>query len=567
MHISFRHLQFLAVYAASVGSTLLTAQESERKVGEPVGGVQQGYFPTYQESRYLGSKEWDTSRLSGNADFGGGPDLKRMTSTGGFWRYEPGMETSNGLQRALSPLDYVFRPFTPGVTMVTQGPTSNSWLQMGAAFPFLTRTLHPDETTTSDLLGVEGSRKWGKYMPLYLDVLSVSVIGLYDTISGPGAVGVDDGWLSALELDLRAGVVITDKTSLLVHGKVYLIASESRSGVGAYLDSGGLNPFISLNIREELGRWDIRIFDDATPFSTRSLLKAETETEYVGSVGHYSTGVTRTRLQGGSFWDSQNTYLNNTAGITAGTFLGSDFRFLAGFARSDTWMWDDFNNHTPSEYLSAGLFYDSYNWWIAPSLTYTLSTHDFKDAEHTISLNGTAPLSHRATLNAGIGYSFGEVADTLDWHIGAGWDQTERLRHNILYSSGYQDLSFGDSFYGQNLTYVANYRLAARTTIGWTNHWFHEFDIDNSSFLSGLNIDFLLGNYTQLRLMGAYNEYDRNTSPASYSGSSWIYEATLSHRLASRLTAELSYFYNRNRDTINTGYDEQAVMLKLTRSF
>ena len=542
----------------------------KRQAGEAPGGQRQGYFPTFQESRYLGAYEKDSHRSDGAAPGGAnstGPDFRRISATGGVWPYEPGMDNSNAVQRLLSPLDYVFRPFTPGETTVIQGPLAYSWLQLGASFPFLTRTLHPDETSTSDALGVEAERKIGKFIPLYIDVLSISAIVLYDSVTGPGASSLNRGWLSAAEISLRAGIMVTDRTSLLIHGNVYFIATSSKRLVDAYLDTGSMSGFANLNIYEEIGNWDVRIFDDVTPFSSRSLLYAETSTGQIETVGNYYVGVNKASLSGGSFWDPKNSYLSNTAGVTAGTFLGQNFRFLTGFARSDTWHWSDFGGNTPTEYLSAGLFYDGYEWWVAPSLTYTVTTHDFADPVHTVALNATAPLSHRAVLNAGIGYSFGYIPDTLNWHIGVNYDQTERLSHSFAYSSGYQDLRFGDHFYGEDLGYLLTYRLGARTTLGWSNHLYREFDTTTTTYLSGLNANFALGDYSTLRLFCAYSEFDNRHLPVTGSGSTWIYSATFSRLLATRLTGDLSYEYSRTANSTGTGYNEQVVSVRLTRSF
>ena len=552
--------------AACVACLLLpatvSAQDSENVVEQNVG-----YFPTFQESGILATRDYDYPRSSGGALYG--PDLDRWAATGGPWPYEYQDGGLSRLQRFMQPVDYILRHLTPGETLAVQGPLSESWFQVGGGFPFLSRTYHPEKSSMASMFGMESTL----YSPIFFDVLSVSAFGIYVDGSGPGfdESGLEDGFLSGLSFDIRAGWGITDRTSLLIATQLYFIFSPDFD-VQFYADAGALSAIASFNFQFELGSWDFRIYDDLIPFSARHLLYDESfQGDGMQQAGHYYVGIPNF-VESGDWWNSRQHYLVNTAGFTAGTFIGESLRFLTGFGRVDTWLWNDFDQHSPSEYLSAGLFYDGYELWIAPSLVYNMMTQDFQDPAQSLMLNMVAPISPNVTMYGGAGYFWSDTYDGYTWNAALQNRLTDRLTHSLSYSSGYHDAVVGDDFLGNRVAYQINYQIGPRVNLAAFAGWYQGADqgvedgVDGADATSiGASASFALGNYTWLQLSGAYYDTDDDTAtPDGASGESWYYSVTLSRRLAERLNGELAYEY------VDSGigrYRESALLFRLTRTF
>lgn len=413
----------------------------------------------------------------------------------------------------------------------------------------------------ASMFGMESTQN----SPIFFDVLSISAIGIYVDGSGPrfDDGSMEDGFLSALSVGLRAGWGVTDRTSLILAGEFYFVLSPD-SDFQFYADAGGLGALASINLQYELGGWDVRFFDDLVPFSSRDLLRGET---YQGGgmqqAGHYYVGIPDF-VESGSWWDSNQNYIVNTAGFTAGTFIGESLRFLAGFGRVDTWVMNDFDEHSEHEYLSAGLFYDGYELWVAPSITYTMMTHDFKDPIQTLMVNLVAPISPNVTAYGGFGYNWGEVYDGFNWNVGLQNALTDRLTHSIAYSSGYHDAIVGEDFIGNRASYQIGYQIGPRIHLSGFAGWYEGGDGSPDATSIGASADFALGNYTFLQLGGAYYDTDGDSDAPESSGTSWMYTISLSRRLAERLNGQLAYEY------VDSGiglYQESAIIIRLTRTF
>ena len=521
-----------------------------------------GYFPTYEETDIITSADYDYPRSSGGPLYG--PDLDRWAATGGIWPYEYQDGGLTRLQRFMQPVDYILRPLTPGETIATQGPLSNSWFQVAGSMPFLSRTYHPERSTMTDIFGNEAA----KYSPLFFDVLALSAIGIYVDGSGEGfgEEGLEDGFLAGIGIDLRAGWAITDRTSLLLAGKLYFVLSPDFD-FQVYADAGAMSALASINFQFEWGAWDFRIYDDLIPFSSRHLLYDESyQGDEFQQRGHYYVGIPKI-AETGDWWNSREHYLVNTAGATAGAFVSDSVRFVAGFARVDTWLWNDFDQHSPSEYLTAGLFYDGYDLWVAPSVTYTLGTHDFEDPGQTVMVNGVAPLSPNTTVYGGFGYYWGSAFEGYNWNIGIQNRPPfigDRFMHSLTFSSGYHDAVVGDDFIGNKVAYQVNYQMGPRITLSGIVGWYEGAGETTDAFNLGAYATFALGNYTSLQLLGAYYDTDTYQNIRGASGESWLYSVTLARRLAERLNGELSYEY------VDSGaglYQESAILVRLTRTF
>lgn len=536
---------------------------------EPVlPGQPDGFYPTYQDTGHgtlLGT--WDSDYPRSLGDPLQTPDLDRWAATGGIWPVEQEVGPVADMHRATNWLDYFLRPVTPGEDTLIQGPLQNSYFELGASFPFLSRSAHPEQSTFARLFGDKATQ----YSPLYFDVLSISAYAIFTDINGPGAVGFHDGFSSALSMDVRGIFRLTRNSSIVVAGQVYFVFTDD-ADVGLYATAGAPSAFVNFNLEEELGPWDVRVFDNFYPFSPRAIMMEETYNGVVDTTGTLSHGLVDS-IDTGNWWDTQDTFVMNSAGFTIGRFLGSSFRFLTGFNRIDRWLWNDINRHDAAEYLSAGIFYDGYDWWVAPSLTYTLRTTDFDDPQHVVSLNATAPITANITANAGFGYSFGDFYDGYYTHLGLVYQQNERLLHTLQYTGGYQNSAIAEEFFGSHLSYGLSYNLGPRTHLGATLGWMNDAETDTDMYDAGVSMTTALGNYTWFRAYVGFLDYSFGNIPhplGSSTGNTWLYSATLGTQLATRLHGEITAeFIQNDRNDFHrpAGYEEFILMLRLTRTF
>lgn len=528
----------------------------------------EGFYPTYQDTGHgtlLGT--WDADYYR---SLGGGlqpADLDRWAATGGIWPVEEETGPVSQMHRATNWMDYILRPVTPGEDNVIQGPLQNSYFELGASFPFLSRSVHAEQTHFARIFGDKATQ----YSPFYFDVLAISAYAILDDINGPGAVGFEDGFSSALSIDVRGIFRITHNTSVTITGEVFFVFTGD-ADVGLYATAGAPGAFVNFNMEEELGAWDVRVFDNFYPYSPRAILMEESYNGVVDTTGTLSHGLIDS-LDTGNWWDTEDTFVVNSAGFTLGRFLGENFRFLSGFTRIDRWLWNDFDQHSAAEYLSAGLFYDAYDWWVAPSLTYTLRTTEFDDPQHVVSLNATAPITVNITANAGFGYSFGDFGDGYYTHLGFVYQQNERLVHTLQYTSGYQNSSVGEEFFGERLSYGASYSLGPRTHLGAVLGWMNDAETGSDHYDAGVSMTMALGNYTWFRTYAGYLDYNFGNETRQFgknTGTTWLYSATLGSQLATRLHGEISAEFiqnDRNDNNRANGYEELIFMLRLTRTF
>jgi hypothetical protein len=515
-----------------------------------------GYFPTYQESGQLATRDVDYGRSSGGPL--GGPDLDRLQTTGGLWPVEQRVGPIADIHRAIDPVDDWLRPFVPGETLVIQGPTSESWLQLGGSFPFMTRTYHSDRSTLASIIGLDAM----EYSPFFFDILSVSAIAMNVEGSGSGfeAAGLNDGFLAALSIDLRLGWRLTEQTTLAMGGQVYFVFSDD-ADAQFFLDAGGMSALAELNIQEEFGAWDLRFFDTLRPFSQRNLFYNETLRGEIVQSGHRYVGLP-TNIEPVGFWDSRAHYLANDLGFTAGRFLGEDWRFMAGLGRTDLWQWNNFGQHANREYATAGLFYNGYAWWMAPSLTYTMQSQDFANSQHQLMLNGTAPITQNLTLNVGTGYSWGEFYDGMQWNGSLRHQLGTHFSHSVTYFSGYQDVLIGEDMIGNRWDYALNYQIGNRLTLGLYTSLYDGNDPLPDSHVVGASATLLLGSYTSLRLLSGLTDVDHHTTAGS--GETWLHSAMLTHMIAQRTSLSLGYEF------IDSGpgqFKEGISTLRMTRTF
>ena len=93
MNLSHKSGFGAACVACLLLSGAVSANDTENVVEQNVG-----YFPTFQESGILATRDYDYQRSSGGALYG--PDLDRWAATGGPWPYE---YQDGGLSRSWGP--------------------------------------------------------------------------------------------------------------------------------------------------------------------------------------------------------------------------------------------------------------------------------------------------------------------------------------------------------------------------------------------------------------------------------------------------------------------------------
>lgn len=553
----------LCLKAALSVALLCSAQLGAQSVADDAQMQTPGYYPTYQESGIIASGDADYMRSLGSPLQP--PDLDRWAATGGIWPYEYDVSELSWLQRQLQPLDYILRPLTPGETLAIQGPTSESRFQLGAAFPFLTRTFHPEKSHVADIFGMEATQ----YTPLYFDVMNISLIGVYSEVSGlDDNPNVDDGFSAALSMMVRGILRLTDRTSLVLYGEVYFIITEG--DVGLYVTGGGPRAFVDFTLQEEFGAWDVRFYDQLWTYSAAGVLYTDTLTDGYDIAGRERVGIVD-NIEGLDWWDPENQYLVNTVGLNVGRFIGDSLRFLAGFERNDSWNWGDFGDSNAWERFYAGLFYNGYGSWLAPFVTYNLHTRDFDDPVHHVQAGVTAPITPNLSISGTVGWLSGYDSDRLTWSLAVYHNLTSRLYHRLSIYDGYYDLPDGESFNGQRLDYNIGWNVGSRTRLGLGLGWAQDDSKrDVESFDGRVIASTALWNYTRLTAYVAYLDGTYNSDDLPYDRETLLYSLSLTSQLATRLMGSLTAQYAQHDGSyggVSKDWDEFILSLRLTRVF
>lgn len=565
--MKYSSIHAILLCAASLGVVGVSAEESSvvDVMPAPPTGIEAdpGFFPTLQDSAVLSGPQGgdpDYFRSSGGAL--NAPDLPYQAAADEFWNYQTQPNPMSRLQRILLPFDYVLQPLTRGWGYnVGQSETGFSSFDLGGNVPGFTRSYSPERSQASFLLG----EKFTRNSPLFFDVLNVSVLGAYGHGSRPSSVG--DGFIAGISTDIRGVLRLTDRTSFMVDGRLYLTWDEDSgadSGFGLYFTSGQPTAFATLLHQVEWGTWDFTLFDYAGAISGWDMFRSQTyDGAFAATIGA-SIGIQDYEVDRGDWFDTNRAWLYNHSGLRAGTFIGRDWRFLAGFTRRDTWSFDGFDHRQGSELWDAGLYYNNNGWWFAPSINWTSYSNDFEFVQHALWVNATAPLSPNITAYGGVGYTFGpDQGDRFLWRVGASWQMTDRLMSFFDYSQSYHSPDVGDSWLGTMLGYRVQWAIGPRAKIGYSASWTSADRTSDDVFSQGVFGDYALGNYCDLHALVGRQDRDAN----GISSDTMVYSLELRARLAARLFGVVGY---RNSDyTSDIGPDGNwgTAYIRLTRTF
>jgi len=604
-------------------------------VGEEFEFLGPGYYPTYQDSQFLridierdpslgegdpsgyqytesdllGEPRASYARSRSGSAVLDGPDLPRL-SANGLWPY-PGRSDANFGGRVRNALDRIdqsvfqtWLPVVPGesISWTSELPGWGSspdsgdpiyepgWGENGPVVDFFidpslwfTRNIDPDRTHL-------------KLGPLYADVLSIGMRGLFSDLSGTDQFGrlgsSSDDTIFAVDVSMRGLFRFTDTLYANILANFYVL---DEGKVGFNFGSGYAEQSrAGLVLEEEFGNVDVILFDDFRVIHRLSDLLEDVEIDKGVRSGRYTFGRYDDPNAGvGSFSEflDDAIFLHNSAGIDLSSILTRHIIAEARFTHHDFFFPGEFegvrdgDSRLSQGHLQASIHHDDFRLLgipFGPHLEYdTWAFDDYDVINHRLSVGVSAPLLIGAetpffgrflntpTFRVATGIAFGDSFDgtstvwnarvddwasrTLRWYGQIGQD----------YGSTTRGREFRGDFYGGGLNWDINPYLQLSGFIRGENGTYDTptGDFDSHSLAAGVNLTAFPETFTRLNLTLRQTEFlgDR-------SGRLLVYRLAASRRIFSRTTLSAAYqwtdFNRGDRD-----FDEQLVSIELRRFF
>lgn len=506
-----------------------------------------GYFPTQDDSVYIGDRDYPRSKRG----FGSTqPDLYSQNFTGIFPYESPDETFYDRHDYIFDPLDQALGVFAPHDGFVWEGDQYHELSFVAdAGFDIFTRSFDPD-------------RAHVKAGPLYLDLLSVGAGILYSDYSGPEnfAEGEEDGWLSMVDLHLRAVMQLSETFYLIVTGQLIYLPGKNEFGL-RFGDGYGPYSIARLNYQTRIEEWDFQIYDAFRARFGGDLFWGADEPAYERA-GRYYFGFDYGYDRDGrnnSFFDDDYVSFANTVGVRASRPLGSEWRLWLEGDHSDYWRTYDFTDHTYWDHVGALIGYEGSRIPFSPYLEYDAHSNDhFDTSYHTAYLGGRGRLSENLRLNARGGrlWTVDVEPESNSWV----WDAT--LTHDVNERT-WQSLSVGQTYVvddfsdesalAEYLRYEVGYRLTdwiyARGYAQWSEDEFltgRGGTWERELYGGGLSIRPL--DYTYI---GAGANFERTRQlPDGDEEERRLYYVSLTQRLYSRTSLWFRYQFEET-DTFN----------------
>lgn len=447
-------------------------------------------------------------------------------------------------------IDDYMTPLVPGEAMYHIPTDTGLTTVSGSSGLWLTRSFNPNDAEV-------------KAGPLYIDVYSLELIGLYSDITGPFAETLpDDGFIASVGLTVRGLLKISQRTFLEATGTLYYVPTEG--DVGFFFGGGG-GTFVRFEHQTQIGNWDILFFDVFDVFHPLSQLLSDVGNSASALSGRYRLGYEYAFTD--QPFSDEYLYFRNIVGVTATTMLTENLRLRLGYDHLDTWQTNDFEHGTQMEHFGAGLFYDSPDLWFMPWATYDLYFYEgFEDPRHQFLLGATFPFSRSLVAFARAGYTWDENWDgSFLWdvyvhhRIDSAWSQSAGVGYT------YQLSPIGDDFLGYNARYSLSYAPGDRFSAGAFVQWGGNDLVGSEQWVAGATATQVLTSRTSAQGSIFYLQDENDFGFAS---DAWIYRAELLHSLSRTISMRLTYQltdYDANTD--NTSYDENLFMMTLTKYF
>lgn len=500
-----------------------------------------GYYPTIEESMLLGG-DYPRSGDYKNS----GPDNRMLTAPGLYLAPNPGRSNGAPWAQDISPLNPFLGFFAPRQALIygeNAGLPSGAGFTLDAQFPLLVRDFSPE-------------RAMVKAGGFYLDLISVGMTVLHSDYQGSKAFpnGSEDGWLMGTELTLRALAQITDQLYFSLAGTFVYLPLENK--VGFALGSGGSpNAAAILDYQTQLGTWDVRFYDQFLA-TVGSDIFTGVDSGASDRAGRYRFGFDDRRNGASGTFNGDNTYYTNTLGFDAATpTLWDEWLLQLSGKHLDVWRTSEFDDHSPSNRLSAILAYSGTKILFRPALEYDVNEYgnDFEEFDQRFYLSLVGRLAQTVTLSARAGRLW-RTNDDERYLYGLS------LRHQLnSYTS--HVLSAGQDYFENDITgdntvasYVS-YEIDHAFSRSLSGSLFVQFSKDDRSgpgfdgrrTTTGGQLDYALfgGANSMISLRGAYET--REFVPDDQER--WIWNLNYSQKLASRISANIFYQYEEAAGT------------------
>lgn len=547
--------------SADNGTTLSPTYDRNGGAG---GQPQNGYFPTQDDSPYFGDREYPRSR---NLIFGG-PDREAINANGIFPYQSDRPNFFDQHADFFKPIDRVLGFVTDrNQSLVIESQSlQDASLTLYAGLPGLfTRELDPDHAMFR--LG-----------PLYLDVLWLQAGALWSSYSGPQVwpKGEGPGWLVDLEMMVRGYLRITDEFYIVGAIDLIYLPIDNHFGFEGGLSNQIPQVVVEANYDRSWGEWDVRAFDRfwVTPGLDFNLYRVVGDP--FEQAGRYYFGFEHVNINPAIGYENDAIGWNNTVQLEAGRLLmDNQWLLTLRASHSDAWQGSDFDNHGEFDHFTAFMAYEGSQLMFAPAVFYDFYGSSFTGSEYEVNQEIGLWLHGRLTENIN-----GYVRAMYEWQSGFspivrnwGWDATINHRitstttQSITGGMGLQEnTDYPEAVWADYIGYSIVQRICSDVSITGTFQWSRNQTFttgtDNVE-LAGLGVDWRPFDYTHVAL-SAYYEH-QNQQGYFPNINHWLYRASISQVLASRLTLELFYQYE-NYNTVS-GFAEHAVGLSLRRYF
>ena len=462
------------------------------------------------------------------------------------------------------PLDDTLRHLTPNDSVLLGG---NSQLEhfsyaVDANWPIFFR-------------GYDPNRAHVKAGPLYLDVLSAGAGVIYSDFRSqngrdPFPDGADDGWLSYLDLTVRAYVRITDRFYLAAAATFFYLPGENEFGVRVGAGAGPAT-LAYLNYEDEWGLWDVRGYDRFSAYLGGDIYADASDPAY-DRAGRYSFGFQDNGNRSSPYFDSDTVAFVNELGAQASRPVGYDWRSHFHMGRRDFWRSYDFDEHGERYHAGVLLGYEGSRLPFSPYIAYDGYTNDeFESLFHTAYVGGNGRITDNLRITARGGYLWSTGADSDTerwlWNVGLTHDISEDTVHSLRGGQDFFASDFSDDFVvSEFIRYNIGHQLAETLYISGFAQLSEDEGLTDDSFtghreLYGGRLTFLPRGHTRMQA-GATVER-RRQAPVDVVEERYLYFLSIDQQIATRTTADFRYQF----EEVDGRFDEHFFRFGVTRYF
>lgn len=426
--------------------------------------------------------------------------------------------------------------------------------QLKGSWPFFTRSFDPDDAHL-------------KAGPFYFQVVFAEAGVLYSDYDGPRvfAPGEEDGFLGFVGFRLRAAARIAPDVYFTLDGRVIYVFGD---GVGLRAADG--LPFASLEYREQVGSWDILVYDHFGSYMPFYLGDEDGAYERAGrySFGFLGYGSGRT----GFLYDP---IIYNRVGAQATRPLDENWRLRLEADHADYFYLDSDreDDHRSRQHAGIGVIAEPGQVPFSPYAMYDAYWFDDRDdILHHIHAGGTGRISERVTVDGRFGYLFRsgnqQMHDHWLWSIGVRHRISERTHHGIRVGQDFVTSDFtGDALVADYVHYYFTHQVTDRVNFYAFAQWsddeflagrFDRGHADRETY--GIRLTCRATDTVRASLGYRIDEWENSSAGTDYDRS--IFNADLHALLSPRTNGYLRYQFEDDEF-----FDEDLYMAGVRRYF